>query len=55
MMNNKRSDPPGRLQIPQPAHPDRREQPLPWHQPKSPEEDPDAFDRVAAILASSLR
>jgi len=52
MMNNKRSDPPGRLQIPQPAHPDRRGQPLPWHRPKSPEEDPDAFDRVAAILAS---
>jgi uncharacterized protein (TIGR00730 family) len=38
--------------IPQPAHPDRRQQPLPWHRPKSPDEDPDAPLRVRAILAS---
>jgi uncharacterized protein (TIGR00730 family) len=29
-----------------------RDQPLPWHRPKSPDEDPDAPDRVRAILAS---
>jgi uncharacterized protein (TIGR00730 family) len=51
-MNNKRRSPPGQMQIPQPAHPDHREQPLPWHQPKSPEEDPNALDRVTAILTS---
>jgi len=51
MTNNKRSAPP-KARIPQPAHPDRREQPLPWHRPKSPDEDPAALDRVRAILAS---
>ena len=38
--------------IPQPAHPDRRQQPLPWHRPKSPDDDPDAPSRVRSILAS---
>jgi len=42
----------GKIGIPQPAHPDRRRQPLPWHRPKSPDEDPDAPSRVRAILAS---
>ncbi len=42
----------GKIGIPQPAHPDRRQQPLPWHRPKSPDEDPDAPARVRAILAS---
>jgi len=42
----------GKVGIPQPAHPDRRQQPLPWHRPKSPDEDPDAPSRVRAILAS---
>src|SRR5450755_2703123 len=51
-MNNKRSASPGKTRIPQPAHPDLREQPLPWHRPKPPDEDPDAPDRVRAILAS---
>lgn len=51
-MDNKWPGPPRQMRIPQPAHPDRREQPLPWHRPKSPEEDPNALDRVAAILAS---
>lgn len=51
-MNDKRSASPERPRIPQPAHPDRREQPLPWHRPKSPDEDPDALERVRAILAS---
>ena len=42
----------GKIRIPQPAHPERRQQPLPWHRPKSPDEDPDAPSRVRAILAS---
>jgi len=41
-----------KMGIPQPAHPDGRQQPLPWHRPKSPDEDPDAPSRVGAILAS---
>jgi uncharacterized protein (TIGR00730 family) len=41
-----------KLRIPQPAHPDRRQQPLPSHRPKSSEEDPDALSRLRAILAS---
>jgi tetratricopeptide (TPR) repeat protein len=51
-MNNKRSASPSGARIPRPAHPDRREQPLPGHRPKSPDEDPDALERVSAILAS---
>jgi uncharacterized protein (TIGR00730 family) len=43
---------PGKIAIPRPAHPDRRQQPLPWHRPKSPDEDPDAPSRLKAILAS---
>ena len=43
---------PGTIAIPEPADPDRRRQPLPWCQPKSPDEDPDAPARVKAILAS---
>jgi uncharacterized protein (TIGR00730 family) len=39
-------------EIPQPADPDRRREPLPWHRPKSPDEDPDAPARISAILAS---
>ena len=41
-----------KIGIPQPAHPDRRREPLPWHRPKSPDEDPDAPSRISAILAS---
>jgi uncharacterized protein (TIGR00730 family) len=51
-MNDKRSAPRGKARIPQLPHPDMREQPLPWHRHKSPNEDPDAPDRVRAILAS---
>ncbi len=47
-MNTKNSSP--RSLIPAPAHPDRRRQPLPWHRPKSVEEDPDALRRVQEIL-----
>jgi uncharacterized protein (TIGR00730 family) len=43
----------GKIAIPQPAHPDRRRQPLPWHRPKSSNEDPDAPSRIRAILASA--
>src|SRR5215470_9514707 len=42
----------GKTGIPQPAHPDRRREPLPWHRPKPPDEDPDAPSRISAILAS---
>ena len=42
----------GKIAIPPPAHPDRRQQPLPWHRPKPPDEDPDAASRIRAILAS---
>jgi uncharacterized protein (TIGR00730 family) len=41
-----------KMRIPQPAHPDQRQQPLPWYRPKSSDEDPDAPSRVGAILAS---
>lgn len=42
----------GKIAIPQPAQPDRRQQPLPWHRPKPAAEDPDAPARTRAILAS---
>jgi uncharacterized protein (TIGR00730 family) len=38
--------------VPLPAHPRHRREPLPWHQPKPAEEDPDAPRRVQAILHS---
>jgi hypothetical protein len=41
-----------KIAIPQPAHPDRRQQPLPWQRPKPADEDPDAPSRTGAILAS---
>jgi uncharacterized protein (TIGR00730 family) len=41
-----------KIAIPRPAHPHRRQQPLPWHRPKSTDEDPDAASRIKAILAS---
>lgn len=42
----------GKIAIPQPAQPDRRQEPLPWHRPKPAAEDPDAPSRTRAILAS---
>jgi len=39
-------------QIPRPAHPHQRREPLPWCQPKSTEEDPEALRRVHAIMQS---
>jgi uncharacterized protein (TIGR00730 family) len=41
-----------KMEIPHPAHPDRRREPLPWHRPKPSEEDPGAPSRIRAILAS---
>jgi uncharacterized protein (TIGR00730 family) len=38
--------------IPGPAHPRQRREPLPWQEPKSPQDDPDALRRVQAILES---
>ncbi len=38
--------------IPKPAQPFQRREPLPWHCPKPPEEDPEAHARVEAILKS---
>ena len=37
-------------EIPPPAHPLKRRDPLPWQQPKATEEDPEALQRVQAIL-----
>jgi uncharacterized protein (TIGR00730 family) len=42
----------GKIAIPRPADPDRRQQPLPWCRPKPADEDPDAPSRLRAILAS---
>jgi uncharacterized protein (TIGR00730 family) len=39
--------------IPEPAHPHRRHEPLPWQVAKAAEEDPQAFVRVQAILNSA--
>jgi len=41
-----------RANIPQPPHPQQRREPLPWHQPKSTKEDPEAWRRVQAVLQS---
>ena len=38
--------------VPTPPDPDERTQPLPWQQPKEVDEDPEAFARVEAIMAS---
>ena len=50
MKNNPRSTNTSR--VPTPPHPHRRREPLPWHRPKSSEEDPDAPQRIQAILDS---
>jgi uncharacterized protein (TIGR00730 family) len=41
-----------KVAIPQPPHPERRQQPLPEQRPKPSDEDPDAPSRIRAILAS---
>jgi len=40
------------VRISRPAHPHQRREPLPGHQPKPAEEDPDAPGRIETILAS---
>ena len=42
----------GKVAIPQPPHPDKRQQPLPCHRPKSADEDPEAPSRIRAIVES---
>jgi uncharacterized protein (TIGR00730 family) len=49
---DKNSTTPRRSQIPRPAHPRKRREPLPWHLPKPAEEDPEAAQRLRAIMAS---
>lgn len=51
-MNNNRDSAKNTSRVPTPAHPHRRHEPLPWHRPKSSEEDPDAPHRIQAILGS---
>ena len=46
------TDPSKNTQIPVPPHPTQRRAPLPWQQPKSIEEDPQAQERIQAILGS---
>jgi uncharacterized protein (TIGR00730 family) len=49
-MNNRHG---GRTaRIPHPPHPRERAEPLPWQQPKAPEEDPEALARIEAIRRS---
>ena len=38
--------------IPAPAHPDKRQEPLPWQVPKALEDDPQALARVKAIMTN---
>ena len=42
-----------RPEVPQPAHPQRRREPLPWHKPKSSSEDPEGPGKLDRILNSS--
>jgi uncharacterized protein (TIGR00730 family) len=41
-----------KIAIPEPANPEKRQRPLPWHRPKPAAEDPDAPSRLKAILES---
>ncbi|MEJ2307757.1 MAG: LOG family protein [Gammaproteobacteria bacterium] len=41
-----------KIDIPSPAHPEHRREPLPWHHPKPYAEDPDAPRRIEAIMQS---
>jgi len=42
-----------RARIPEPAHPHRRREPLPWHKPKAIEDDSKAHERVQQIIQSA--
>jgi uncharacterized protein (TIGR00730 family) len=47
------SDAQKQAQIPTPAHPYQRREPLPWQRPKPAEEDPQAQQRIQTILESA--
>ncbi len=49
-MTTKNSTVNPQARIPTPPHPHQRREPLPWHQPKPVEEDPEALRHVQAIL-----
>jgi uncharacterized protein (TIGR00730 family) len=52
-MNEKTSATPRpRSKVPGPAHPQQRREPLPWHEPKPAQDDPQAPQRLKAILES---
>jgi len=52
-MNEKTSATPERgSKVPGPAHPRERREPLPWHEPKPAQDDPQAPQRLKAILES---
>ena len=42
-----------RPEVPQPAHPHQRREPLPWHKPKPSTEDPEGPNKLDHILNSS--
>ena len=44
---------PGGAQVPAPANPHKRRQPLPWCRPKPADEDPEALRRVHAIMENA--
>ena len=46
------SDNTNKLGIPEPARADARKEPLPWHSPKPPGEDPECPDKLQAIIDS---
>lgn len=52
MLSGVKNSPPAKSARITPPHPQRRREPLPGQRPKPAEEDPDAPQRVAAILAS---
>jgi uncharacterized protein (TIGR00730 family) len=51
-MSNKKSGTTHKSQVPAPAHPHRRREPLPWQQPKPAEDDAEASQRVQRLLQS---
>ncbi|HTT12324.1 MAG TPA: TIGR00730 family Rossman fold protein [Burkholderiaceae bacterium] len=52
-MSDKNQAAKARPHIPGPAHPHRRQEPLPWHAPKPAQDDPDAPRRIREILESA--
>ena len=52
MNEHSKDRPPAPQEFPQPPNPERRDEPLPWQQPKGVQDDPEALRRVEDILAS---